>query len=83
MPYKRVRYGSCGNNGYQHKKKSFDATFKLKVVDYAMQNTNRSASRKFGVDEKRVREWRKQKEDLKGLPPKKKRMTGGGRRAAI
>ncbi len=40
-------------------------------------------SRKFGVDEKRVREWRKQKEDLKGLPPKKKRMTGGGRRAAI
>ncbi len=48
-----------------------------------MQNTNRSASRKFGVDEKRVREWRKQKEDLKGLPPKKKRMTGGGRRAAL
>ncbi len=48
-----------------------------------MQNTNRSASRKFGVDEKRVREWRKQKEDLKGLPPKKKRMTGGGHRAAL
>ncbi len=38
------------------KKRSFDAKFKLEVVDYAMQNTNRSASRKFGVYEKRVRE---------------------------
>ena len=34
------------------KKRSFDAAFKLRVVEYAEQDTNRSAGRKFGVDEK-------------------------------
>ena len=34
------------------KKRSFDAAFKLRVVEYAEQNTNRGAGRKFGVDEK-------------------------------
>ena len=34
------------------KKTSFDAAFKLRVVEYAEQDTNRGAGRKFGVDEK-------------------------------
>ena len=34
------------------KKISFDAAFKLRVVEYAEQDTNRGAGRKFGVDEK-------------------------------
>ena len=34
------------------KKRSFDAAFKLRVVEYAEQDTNRGAGRKFGVDEK-------------------------------
>ena len=34
------------------KKSSFDAAFKLRVVEYAEQDTNRGAGRKFGVDEK-------------------------------
>ena len=50
------------------KKRSFDAAFKLQVVEYAeKKNTNRSAGRKFSVDEKRVREWKKQKHDLDNL----------------
>ena len=39
------------------KKRSFDAAFKLRFVEYAEQDTNRGPGRKFGVDEKRVREW--------------------------
>ena len=31
------------------KKISFDAVFKLRVVEYAEQDTNRGAGRKFGV----------------------------------
>ena len=34
------------------KKRSFDAAFKLRVVEYAEQDTNRGAGRKFAVDEK-------------------------------
>ena len=61
-------------------KKSFDSAFKLKVVEFAEKNSNRGAGRKFGVDEKRVWEWRKQKQQLESLPRKKR---GGGRKAAL
>uniref|UniRef100_A0A1X7U6R6 Brinker DNA-binding domain-containing protein n=1 Tax=Amphimedon queenslandica TaxID=400682 RepID=A0A1X7U6R6_AMPQE len=37
------------------KKHSFDASFKLKVVEFALKNSNRGAARKFDVDEKQVR----------------------------
>ena len=45
-----------------YRKRSFDAAFKLKVIEFAEQNTNRSAARKYGVDEKRVRDWKKQED---------------------
>ena len=60
------------------KKRSYDAAFKLKVIEFAEQNTNRGAGRKYGVDEKRVREWRKQKDQLANLNSKKRRLDGGG-----
>ena len=60
------------------KKRSFTASFKLKVVEYAEKNSNRGAARKFSVDDKRVREWRKQKNSLTELPTKKRRLEGGG-----
>ena len=63
------------------KKHSFDAAFKLKVVACAESTTNRGAAAKFFVDEKSVRQWRKQKNDLLALPDKKKRVHGGGRKA--
>ena len=34
------------------KKRNFDAAFKLRVVEYTEQDTNRGAGRMFGVDEK-------------------------------
>ena len=53
------------------------------MVEYAEQNTNRATARKYGVDEKRVREWKKQKAQLGSLNSKKRRLDGGGRKAAL
>ena len=48
--------------GSSQKKRSFDSTFQLKVVQFAEKNSNGDAGREFGLDDKRVREWRKQKQ---------------------
>ena len=64
------------------KKRTFKAAFKLKVINYASQYSNRVAARMHGIDEKRVREWKKQKEDLEKLPTKKQ-LDGAGRKAAL
>ena len=58
------------------KKRTFDAVFKLKVIDYASQYSIRVAVRKHEIDEKRVSEWKKQKEDLEKSPAKRKRLNG-------
>ena len=66
-----------------NKKRSFDAAFKLRVVQYAEMNTNRGAATKYSVNEKQVRQWGMKKADLKELPKKKKRMDGGGRKPRL
>ena len=43
-----------------HEKANCTVAFKLQVVERAERITNREASRKFGVDEKRVGEWKLQ-----------------------
>ena len=48
--------------------------FKLKVVACTEGESNRGAARQFGVDEKRVREWRKLKTELAERGPKKKQL---------
>lgn len=63
------------------KKRSYDAAFKLKVVESAIQTSNRAAATKFFVDEKWFRVWRKQKASLQALPDKQRRISGGGRKA--
>jgi len=61
------------------KKRSFDSAFKLKVLEYAEKTSNREAGRKYKVDEKCVRYWKKQKTELTGLVIKK-RLPGAGRK---
>ena len=65
------------------RKRSFDAAFKLKMIEFAEQNTNRSAARKYDVDEKRVHDWKKQKDQLQRLNSKKRRLDGGGPKPAL
>ena len=65
------------------RKRSYDAAFKLKVVQYAEKNSNRAAARRHQVDERSVRDWRKQKEQLNTLPSKKQCLQGGGRKPKL
>ena len=44
----------------------YSASFKLQVVKFASDNSNNSAaSRKFGIDEKLVRDWRRKIDNIK------------------
>ena len=44
----------------------YSASFKLQVVKFASDN-NSAASRKFGIDEKLVRDWRRKIDNIKSL----------------
>ena len=46
------------------KRKSFDASFKLKAVETAEKKSKDAAARELGVDAKRIREWCSQKDKL-------------------
>ena len=52
---------------------------KLKIVACAEGKSSRGAVRKFGVDEKRVGEWRKLKAEIAERVQKKKRLQVGGK----
>ena len=45
-------------------RRNFSIEFKLKAVEFAEENNNASAARKYEVDPKPIRSWRKQKESL-------------------
>ena len=50
----------------------YSASFKLQVVKFVSDNSNNSAaSRKFGMDEKLVRDWRRKIDNIKSLPKTK------------
>ncbi|KFM61528.1 Pogo transposable element with KRAB, partial [Stegodyphus mimosarum] len=57
-------------------RRSFTAEFKLKVVEKAEKDGNREAGRYFEVDEKAVRNWRKQKDVLKSMGRKRSNRHG-------
>uniref|UniRef100_K7GDI2 HTH CENPB-type domain-containing protein n=1 Tax=Pelodiscus sinensis TaxID=13735 RepID=K7GDI2_PELSI len=58
------------------KRKSYTANFKLCVVAFAKDNGNRAAGRKYSVNEKSVREWRKEEAELEKLHPRKRARRG-------
>ncbi|XP_037130103.1 uncharacterized protein si:dkeyp-84f3.9 isoform X2 [Syngnathus acus] len=58
------------------KRKSYPASYKLHVVKYAAENSNRAAGRMFGVNEKLVRNWRKAEVTLSEMKKTKKANRG-------
>lgn len=45
-------------------RKAYNAAFKLKAIDLGVEEENRAAARKFGINESMVRRWRWQCEEL-------------------
>ena len=67
------------------KQRSYSLKFKLDAIAFAEQNNNSAAGRKFGVDRRRIVEWRGNKDkiesaQLQPTPGSRKRLQGGGRR---
>ena len=59
--------------------RSYSVTFKLKVIKLAEEKGKHYASKTYGVDRKRVREWCQQKEKLNKLPKNRQRLEGAGK----
>ena len=55
---------------------SYSTALKLEIAEYAESNGNRSAARRYGVDESNVRLWRKNKEMLDKMPRLKRAHRG-------
>lgn len=61
------------------KRLSYTVGFKLKVIEFAEKNSNRSAQRQFDVNEKLVRDWRKKKVELESLPKSRRSQRVGAK----
>lgn len=66
------------------KYRSYDIEFKLLVVEEAKSSNNSATARRFNLDPKRVREWRRAELEFRNLKdtygPGRKRFYGGGRK---
>ena len=54
-----------------NKRHKYTAQFKLRVVQFAEKSSNSKAGREFGVNEKLVRDWRRNVDKLQSMPRKK------------
>ena len=78
----------ANNGATSHKGKKiqkYSPAFKKEVIAYAEARGNRPASKRFSIDEKRVREWRAKKSNIEGLlgstkGKQRSRLSGGGRK---
>jgi hypothetical protein len=59
---------------------TYSLNFKLEVIEFAKSSNNHAAARKYKVDVKQVREWKKQEEQIKANNGKRMRLEGGGRK---
>ena len=75
----------AGNNATSHKGskiKSYIMSFKQTVAKFAKDNSVNSASMKFEVDRKRIREWINNLEKISTKKSTRKQLDGGGRKPA-
>ena len=61
------------------KRHAYEASLKLKAIEYAVAHGNRAAARHFNVNESMVRKWRKQEEALRQV--KKNKLSFRGHKA--
>ena len=58
-------------------RKSYEAAFKLKVIEFSKENTIHATARKFDITTKMVRDWKKKEDVFKKIPRKKRAMRSG------
>ena len=77
--HRNVHFDTCKSIQKNSKQKrfSYDAAFKLKVIEFAVINGNRCAGRKFNISEKCVRDWRKSKYTLMSISKTKRACRSG------
>ena len=82
--------GEIKSTSHKNEKvKSYSLGFKLAVVKYAKETSIAAASRKFDVDRKRIREWKKnevsinEKSKAKSKGKLSKRLDGGGKKLQV
>lgn len=61
---------------YPNRRKSFNASTKLKAINYAKMHSNRKAADIYGCDEKSIREWRKNEAALTKANPNQRAARG-------
>ena len=79
----------ANNDAISHKGRKiqkYSPAFKKEVIAYAEARGNLPTSKRFSIDEKRVREWRAKKSNIEGLLGSTKgkqqsRSSGGGRKS--
>ena len=70
--------------GSKKRLKSYSSEYKLTVVNYAENTSNRAAERFHGVNECMIRKWRKKKDELKKPnAAKRQKLEGGGRKPSL
>ena len=62
------------------KRRKYVARLKLKVIEVVKASNNCAAARTFDVTEKRVRDWRKNEDNVRNMPKEKCAMRRGGTR---
>ncbi|CAG8754052.1 18445_t:CDS:2, partial [Racocetra fulgida] len=65
----------------KEKRRSYTATFKLDVINYAKQNSNRAAAREYNIDHAMVKRWCEKEEKFK-VAKASSRRVGSGQKAA-
>ena len=76
----------AGNNATSHKGskvKSYTMSFKQTFAKFPKENSINSASMKFKVDCKRIREWINNLEKISTKKSTRKQLDGGGRKPMI
>jgi hypothetical protein len=54
-----------GSIGPPRKNRKYSAEFKLKVIETATAGSNNSASKHYGINRKRIIEWKKSEEEIR------------------
>ena len=67
----------------EKKERFYSMEFKKYIFVYAEAKSNRSAALHFDVEPKRVRECKKDFENIKSIKPNRQRLDGGGRKCFL